>query len=93
MDNLINITCWTLFIVLIAFEYSPYISTKNIFKKLAILGMAISTLGISQGYQNHQVLMQCFLIFAISALVFFGTCTIRTYWRALQNKNTRRATD
>lgn len=101
MDTLINLTCWVLFFVLIAFEFSPYISTKNIFKKLSILLMAIASLAISE-YSHVYKLPSIdviaikpilVLMFLIGALVFFGTCTIRSFYRAMLNKNSRRATD
>jgi hypothetical protein len=93
MDNFINFICWLLFFVLIALEYSPYISTKNIFKKLSILGMAIAVLGFSQTYKDYEKANMCIMIFLVSALACFITCPIRTYWLAIKNKNTRRATD
>ena len=97
MIEFIKPTGWTLAIVLVLFEFSPYISTKHIIKKLAILLMACCALGLAYKSQIHNdgLLLppSLVLIFLLALLAYFATCTIRSYLRAIQNTKNRRATD
>lgn len=74
-----------LFLVAIVCEFSPYMNTKSIFKKFALILIAIGALVTHYGRDNNLI--------AYGAVLFFATCVMRSWYCSFSNKLERRAAD